>query len=50
MQSRKAVSQAKQTLPLLVKGFPYANREEFLSAVDRFIAVSEQHARFAVAA
>lgn len=35
----------------LVLGSPYANRAEFLSAVDRLIAETEQvHARFAVAA
>ena len=35
----------------LVLDCPYANREEFLSAVDRLIAETEQaHARFAVAA
>ena len=35
----------------LVLDCPYANREEFLSAVDRLIAETEQaHAGFAVAA
>ena len=35
----------------LVLDCPYANREEFLSAVDRLIAETEQaHARFALAA